>query len=293
MSRIHRAIRRAEREKAPEAVSRIEFNRNSFDAEYIIKKSKQRIQSEGPVVHEFEDRSAAEPILEAEPAELVDLKLARGSKIVTLSEPTSLASRQFHLLKDKLREIRQGRILRTISITSVSALEGKTLTAVNLALTLAREIDQKVLLVDANLKNPVLDSLLGLANSKGLADMLAGEVSSSEVILRTRISNFYVLPSGEVKEDFKTLLNSEALKDFFVYVKEQFDWVILDSPSMTPFAEVDLLTSLADGVLVVVRASRTPTLLISKCIQPLKKRNFLGFVFNGARVPSKSAREYW
>ncbi len=292
MSRIHQAIRRAEKEKAPEAVSRIEFNRNSFDPEYIIRKSKQRIQPEPPVMHEFGTRLAAEAVSEVEAAELVDLKPARGSKIVTLSEPASLASRQFHLLKEKLLDIRQSKSLQTILVTSLSASEGKTLTAVNLALTLAQEIHQKVLLVDANLKNPVLNALLGLANPKGLVDVLLGEVSNSEVILRTRLSNFYVVLSGEVKEDSNPLLKSEALKDFLAYVKEQFDWVILDSPSVTPLAEVDLLTSSVDGILVVVGASQNTAQLISNCIRPLKNRNLLGFVLNGTRVPAKSAREH-
>jgi len=298
MSRIHQAIRRAEKEKAPEAVSRIEFNGNSFDSEYIIRKGRQRIQPDLSVVHEFGTRLAPESVTEVEPSESVDLKPAWGSKIVTVSEPTSLASRQFHLLAEKLREIRLGKCLQTISVTSFSASEGKTLTAVNLAVTLAREIHQKILLVDASLKNPGLNSLFGLASSKGLVEVLAGDVSHGEVTVKTGISNLYVLPSGEIKADFNSTclpwacasLNSEALKDFLAHVKEQFDWVILDSPSVIPLEDADLLTASVDGILVVVRASHPPTQLILNHIQPLKNRNVLGLVMNGVRVSARSAR---
>jgi protein-tyrosine kinase len=293
MSRIHQAIRRAEKEKAPAVTQGLEFRRNSLDADFFAKRSKQRLKPEVSVFQQLGNRVTAESVSEAEPFEWVDLNLARGSKIVTLSDPTSLASNQYHVLKGKLGQMRQDKTLKTMLITSPSSSEGKTLTAVNLALTLAQEIEQRVLLVDANLKNPALHSLLGLMDSKGLVNMLAGELSSSEVILRTKISNFYVVPSGKVKEGSKELLNCEALKDFLAYVKEKFDWVIVDSPSITPFAEVDLLTSLVDGILVVVRASQNPTPLISESIQPLKKRNLLGFVFNGVRVPVNSAGECW
>jgi len=293
MSRIHQAIRRAEKEKAPAVAQGLEFRQTSLDAKLVIRGSKQRVQSEVPAPQPFGNRIPAESVSETEPFGWVDLNLARGSKIVTLSDPTSLASNQYHLLKSKLGQMRQAKTLKTILVTSHSSSEGKTLTAVNLALALAQEIEQRVLLVDANLRNPALHSLLGLVDSKGLVNLLAGELSSSEVILRTKISNFYVVPSGKVKEDSKELLNSEALKGFLAYVKEQFDWVILDSPSITPLVEVALLTSLVDGILIVVRASQTPVPLISESIQPLKKRNLLGFVFNGVRVPINSVDECW
>jgi capsular exopolysaccharide synthesis family protein len=184
------------------------------------------------------------------------------------------------VLKKKLSGFKQAKRLRTLLITSVSSSEGKTLTAINLALTIAQEIDQRVLLVDSNLKRPSVHSVLGLSAEKGLVDVLRGESLIADVMLKTRISNFAVVPSGSKSEESRELLNGEKMQEVLAASAELFDWVILNSPPLVPFEDVEGLSSLVDGILVVVGARQTRQSVVSR-IQPLKGKKLLGFVLNG------------
>jgi len=89
------------------------------------------------------------------------------------------------------------------------------------------------------------------------------------------------VPAGTVPENPAELLNGQMMRNFVTSIAEQFDWVILDSPPIVPLADAELLSSLVDGVLLVVRAYQTPTDLIVKSLQTLHGKRILGIVFNG------------
>ena len=285
MGKIHQAIRRAEQE-ARLLSRKAEAQGQNPDSRYL------RTIAPHPVMYMDVSRphlvqgtpmTASTP--EVEHGAFVDLR--PSPTVVAISAPKSFAGQQYGILKRKLCSIKEERDLGTILITSASTSEGKTLTAVNLAFTIAQGIDQRVLLVDANLKRPHVESLLGFSAAKGLADYLSGKTSNEEIILRTRVSNLSIASSGHVAEDPTGLLNGQAMTDFLAYTRERFDWVILDSPPLSPLAEVDLLSSLVDGILIVVRHSHTPLDLISKSMQVLSGRKLLGCLFNGVPVPDK------
>jgi receptor protein-tyrosine kinase/non-specific protein-tyrosine kinase len=278
MSKIHQAIRRAEREGRSSASQSVERETHSRAVEYLVKDvSRQTTSLSGH--QSVSNKLRALPTVELEPKATVDLRISPAFPIVSLMDPRSLASSQYRLLRKELLRFRQSAPLKTLGITSISASEGKTLTAINLALTMAHEINERILLVDSA-SRPSVHSALGLPSGKGLSDALKGEITIRDAVLKTRISNFSVVTWGSMTEGQMELLQGTKIKDTLSSLVEFFDWVILDAGPLIPFGETESVLSFVDGVLVVVGPEQTPQ-FVSSGIQPLKEKNLLGFVLNG------------
>ena len=222
------------------------------------------------------------------PGEFVDL--TPRSRDVAVSAPKSFAAKQYGILKRKLYHTKQERALTTLLITSAKISEGKTLTAVNLALTMAQDVDCRVLLVDTNLGQSHIEPVLGLSADQGLVDYLMGKRSNEKIIRRTSVSNLSIVCSGREAQGSDGSLNSQSMSDFLAYVKQRFDWVILDAPPYLPLANVDLISSLVDGILIVVRHSTTALNLISENTKVLSGRKLLGCIFNGVPARGRTGR---
>lgn len=291
MSRIHEAIRRAEREN-PNGKSVVPGMRQAL-SEFI----KGEIFSTRPA--EQERLKGKARLIEPKPkveskvnSDTFPLPIAHEFRLVSILAPKSAPSEQYRALKAKFYRVRNERRLKSILVTSAAPAEGKTLTAVNLALTFAQEIDKKVLLIDCDLRRPSVHKLIGLDQPQGLTDFLEKKIPSSEAIVVTRISNFSVMPAGRIPENPAELLNTEVMRDFVTASSEQYDWVILDSPPLIPLADTEMISSMVDGIMLVVRANQTPASLITNCIDRLKGKNILGFVFNGSKLSQKSKYYY-
>jgi capsular exopolysaccharide synthesis family protein len=284
MGRIHQAIRRAEQEakQRPRKNEAQAQNQNWFTS----------MISSRPSVDIPRPRLVQElliPASDVDSSESLDLR--PSSLVVAVSAPKSFAGQQYGILRKKLCQIKKEKGLSTVLVTSLSPSEGKTLSAVNLSFTIAQEINQRVLLVDANLERPGVESLLGFSADNGLADYLSGSKSSEEIILKTKVSNLCIASSGRVTEDPGGLLNCQRMARFLDYGKEHFDWVILDAPSLFPLAEMSLLSSSADGILLVVRHSHTSLDLLLERSRALNGKKLLGCVFNGVPVQKKGSRQ--
>ena len=214
MSRIHEAIRKAERENRQEKPSQLpdENQQVGLSPRRNIAPSVTRQQSKkgGEQQRLVPERAEHESRF----GEVSPLPIPENSRLVSILAPKSIPSEQYRTLKTKLYQLRKGGRIKTLLITSAGPSEGKTLTAVNLALTIAQEIDQRVLLIDGDLRKPSVHSVLGLSREKGLADFLEGRVSQEEVILASRIPNFYVTPAGTIPEKPAELLNTQSMRDF-------------------------------------------------------------------------------
>jgi capsular exopolysaccharide synthesis family protein len=170
--------------------------------------------------------------------------------------------------------------LQTLLITSPVPREGKTVVAINLATTLARN-SNAVLLVDADLRHPRLP-VLGIAPQRGLADYLAGRIELAGAIRQVDPPGFYYLAAGFASTNPSELLQKPALQEFISQAAATFDWVIFDSPSINLFADPRHLATLVDGVLLVVRENVTPKEAAEKSLVALDKAFLVGLVFNAS-----------
>jgi succinoglycan biosynthesis transport protein ExoP len=141
--------------------------------------------------------------------------------------------------------------LKSIVVTSAVAGEGKTTTAVNLAVVLAR-LDKDVLLVDADLRKPRVHEVFGASNRLGLVNFLTGSADESAVMLPTKIEKLFLTPAGPMPPNPSELLSSERMVDFKVRASGRFDYVVFDTPPVLPVTDAILLGSMVDGVVLCV-----------------------------------------
>jgi capsular exopolysaccharide synthesis family protein len=170
----------------------------------------------------------------------------------------------------------------TLVVSSPGAGDGKTLTAINLAGTFARKSDHDVLLVDADLRRPAIHSRLGLPQGPGLADILNGQCSLEDAVLRIeQLSNLFVLPSGGAVGNAGELLDSPAWRTVVSRLRAQFRTVIYDSPPVDVFTDFDLIATACDGVILVLTPDCTDRYLAFRALEKVGDK-LLGVLINRA-----------
>ena len=174
--------------------------------------------------------------------------------------------------------------LKVLMVTSAAAGEGKTLTSVNLALTLSRSFHRRVLLVDCDLRKPTVHSIFGLENTAGVIDALRSN-DDPKVHLVQALPRLTLMLSGGMAADPITLLSSAVVPALFRDVSELFDWVIVDTPPAAVLPDCSLLAPAVDAALVVVGAFETPYPLVQRAVEAIGRDKILGVVMNRAERP--------
>jgi capsular exopolysaccharide synthesis family protein len=205
-------------------------------------------------------------------------------RLITAHHPISPIAEQYRKLYIEI--VRAGRVreLRTLLLSSALPGEGKTFSALNLALTIAATGGrQNVLLVDADFRKPSLPQLLGTSPEYGLADYLLGNVASSQLLAQTQIPGLTVVYAGRAVENPTALFSPEKIGQFFQDIKyqDQYSYIIFDSSPVLLTAEPAALVQYVDATLLVVRAGCTPRNMVAQAINLLGRENILGCVFNG------------
>jgi capsular exopolysaccharide synthesis family protein len=228
--------------------------------------------------------SSAAPRLEAEPR--ADAVARLNPLLVAGVTPKSLAAEQYRALRTRLSHADGAASMRTFLVTSPQKGEGKSVTAANLALTMAQELQRHVVLVEADLRKPSVQYLFGLPPGPGLADHLAGAVELSAVMRYLPEYNLTVIPAGTSPNNPAELLGSTAMRRALDQLRTRFDRVILDTPPVLPLADVAILAPLVDGTLLVVRAGVTPKPAIENALRGFDASRLLGIVLNESGAES-------
>ena len=172
---------------------------------------------------------------------------------------------------------------RVIAFTSAEPHDGKTTNAINFAISLA-QIDKKVLLVDCDLRKPMVASMLNIESPSGLSDIISGQARARDGILRLEKYGIDVIPSGSLTPDPTLLLQSSRMKLIMQELKKVYEYIIVDLPPVTVVADASILAELMDGFLLVVRHETTDYRAVSDMMEQLKLANaqIIGFVYNGS-----------
>src|SRR5690606_37293887 len=179
-----------------------------------------------------------------------------GRPVFMESDPFSPHAEAVRRLRTNLMFVDVTTRKHSFLVTSPMPGEGKTTTAVNLALAMA-DAGTKVLLVDADLRNPSVATTLGLEGSVGLTTVLLGRASLDDLMVRWGQTEMYVLPAGEIPPNPSELLGSDAMRDLFAQLTERFDFVLVDTPPVLPVTDAMVVDKLSGGSLLVVAANRT------------------------------------
>lgn len=180
-----------------------------------------------------------------------------------------------------------------IGVTSSMRGEGKSTTAVNLSYVFA-EKGSKVLLIDADLRIPSIAKKLDIESSPGLADLLRGKGTQISEFQSHLLSNWFVLPSGDIPPNPSELLGSSRMENVLNQLREMFDYIIVDLPPVNIVSDAISISSLISGMIVVIREEYTEKKELERCFRQLKLSNvnILGCVLNEAKSGSGSYGKY-
>lgn len=239
------------------------------------------------------DLREAAPSREPGPREQVQHDLPRitgrpvfGSQLdrdmVAALAPFSPAAEQYRSLRTRIAQVESTGARRVILVTSPGDGDGKTITAANLALTMAQEFQRQVLLVDGDLRDARLHECLGIPREPGLSDVLAGEVSLDDALVSLSEYRVLVLPAGKPHGRPAELLGSEPMRRLIEGLARRFDRIVIDSTA-AHFADAGVVEPMVDGVLLVVRAGRTSRPSIARALGLVPRTKLLGMVLNDSR----------
>lgn len=219
-----------------------------------------------------------------------------AEELVSLRAPHSAEAEQYRALRESIERRRRESGLRVVAITSAGPGEGKTVTSLNLAGALAQSAGARVLLVDADLHRPAVARYLGLSDERGvgLSDLIADEKCLlANAVRRLDAVNVSVLLPGRTHPRPYELLASPRLEHVLADMRNQYDYVLWDTPPVLPVADCRLLGRWVDGYLLVVAAHQTTRKMLGEAIRLLDGGKIMGVVFNGDDRPRRSYYGYY
>jgi len=206
-------------------------------------------------------------------------------RLVLLTDPYAPECEQFRTLRTELFHAAETRRTQIVTVASAVADEGKTSTLLNLALSIAQSKERRILVIEGDLRRPSFSTYLAIQPAFGLNDVLSGERDLFSSIVHIQMAGelgLYVLPVTEEAKNPTEMLSSERLGEMLAQLREYFDFILLDSPPVIPFADSRLLANHSDAVILVVRAGVAPYETVERAIEALPRGRILGIVLNGA-----------
>ncbi len=206
-----------------------------------------------------------------------------------VAQPTAVE--QYRKLAAALHQVQTARGTRIVMVASATVGEGKTLTSVNLALTLSESFRRQVLLVDADLRRPTVHDLFQISNASGLNDGLKADHDGKLALIEVS-PRLTVLPAGGPNQDPMSGLSSERMRRIIEEASARFEWVVLDTPPVGLLPDANLLAEMVDMIVLVIGAGSTPLHLVQSAVKALNRDRIVGVVLN--RVDeSQGAYQYY
>ena len=292
MSRIHQILSKAERDGTARRLAPM--------GETIVRTAPAAVERRPePEPHAAPDDEVAaderiEPVSYATPrgTAQVSSEVLLDPVLVAALHPMAPAAEQYRTLRGRIAQAENGQPIRVVQLTSPGNGDGKTITAVNLALTMAQEFQRRVLVVDADLRQPRVHELFNLEPGPGLVEVLTGAAALEEALIEIPQYHLTVLRAGRAYDRPAEMLGSGPMRRLMDGLRTQFDRIVVDSaPAIV--ADPVAFAALADRLLLVVRAGATTKPAISRALAALASTNLLGLVFNdsGASLPPRYGAE--
>ncbi len=209
---------------------------------------------------------------------------AAEALLIDSDRPQEAPSEEFRSLRTRLNHLQSLQPIHTVVVTSPSPAEGKSFAAANLALAESHLVNNLTLLIDFDFRRPAIHNLFQVDRSPGATDYLLGNAPLSACMKRIVGTNLFIMPAGSAVKNPLELLNLREVKTLFEELPKLFNWVIIDSPPLLFSADANLLGTLTDGTILVVRIGQTTIDTVTRAMQSLCENNVLGIVVNGARA---------
>jgi capsular exopolysaccharide synthesis family protein len=224
----------------------------------------------------------------------VDISPARVEPhLVAITQPRSAHCERFRSLRTSVLQAGEHKNMKSFVVTSAGVAEGKTLTALNLAWLLAQTDGVTALIIDSDLRQPCATNYLGIDAPVGLSEVLAGQVTLEESIIKLEPAGLHLLPGGTIRDDVAELLSGPRFGAVLDEVHEMFDYIIIDAPPLGIFTDATVLINRADGALLVVRSGKTRYGVIHGLLEQLPRERMLGVVLNRATGELDDSSSYY
>ena len=220
-------------------------------------------------------------------------RLGSGGELVSLNGPHSVVGESYRTLRTALMLSRAGAPPKSIMFTSAINSEGKTVTASNTAVMFAQS-GAKVVLIDADLRRPRCHKLFAVENQLGLTEALTGTRELNELMHKTEVENLWLISSGSFPPNPTELLGSTKMRETLDQLISGFDLVVIDCPPIMPVSDALLLSTMVDGVVLVVNSDRTAKQQSRAALMRLEfaRAKVFGVVLNNVNVRSPDNRMY-
>jgi len=226
---------------------------------------------------------------EKEPSLFRHIDARFATKTVVDESMMPVSREQYRRLAAALHQAQRTNGCKVVMVASAAVGEGKTLTAANLALTLSESYRRNVLVVDGDLRRPSMHTLFQIDGAPGLSDGLTGNQDDPKLPLHRLSPRLTILPAGKPMSDPIRALTADRMRRLIEEAREVFDWVIIDTPPVGLLTDASLVSSMADGVVLVVRAESTPFDMVNRAVQSIGRERIMGVILNRAQeMPVRS-----
>lgn len=281
MSRIHEALKKAEQERAiSQGSARVEV------ASTVMEPVTAPLPSVAPSLSYTADALLSK-------SRSTQWHPDPGCMLFFSGDEHAPGMEEFRTLRSRLYQAREKQPLSKLLITSALPREGKSFTAGNLAQVIVRQHGRRVLLIDADLRNPQLHKLLGTDPGPGLFEYLRGEADEFSIMQGGGMENLFFIPAGTPSTNPAELLANGRFRTLLNRVEGIFDWIIIDSAPAVPVSDASILANDCDGVLLVVRSNSTPTDAARRARREFAERNVVGVVLNGITPELSPYMQYY
>jgi protein-tyrosine kinase len=282
MSRIHEALKKAAQERHAQIADRsngtaVDLTSEGLTRGVVAESLPLDARTDATVAR---DRSVLRFEEFAKKCQHPKWSLASGANVFAPDRMDHVGAEKFRTLRSRLYQIQATRPLRKLLITSSLPEEGKTFTVANLAQSIVRQPERRVLLIDADLRASRLHRMFGAPEKPGLTDYLRGDADEFQVMQIGPQGNLCMIPGGDDVTNPSELLHSERMRQLLDRMAQVFDWVILDSPPALAVHDASILADMCDGVMFVVRAGATDFQVAEKASLEFREKNLLGVVLN-------------
>lgn len=204
----------------------------------------------------------------------------KTESIISFYDSESMEATEFRRLYSHIKNSNSE--IKSVMITSSIVEEGKSTIASYLALSIGDSSNEKILLLDADLRRPMIDQLFKLPLEKGLSEVLTNKCTVKEAVKQTSIPNLNIITAGKLQDEPTKILKQHRLAEIFEELKFYYNFIVVDVSPIIPVSDPLIVANEVDGVLMAIRAGKTPREVVKRAINFLNnsKVNILGAVIN-------------
>jgi capsular exopolysaccharide synthesis family protein len=190
----------------------------------------------------------------------------------------------FRRLQVSLTNMQKNKMCKVMLFTSAVQSEGKSTIALNTAIMLSSDNKSKVVIVDCDFRKPAVSTMLGFSPEVGLPDYLSEKTKIKDISFNGIVPGLTIIPVGKKPSNTCELFASDRMKQYVSYLKERFDYVIIDSPPVLSFPDSAILAPLSDGVVFVINSKKTKKSVVKRAVETLHDCKIIGIIMNRSEV---------